>query len=96
MTTIAIPQRAIARCGTANFGSVAVICSIPLNHNRSTIMVSLSVAIAVTPDNNRLVAVATIAVTAIFTVAVAVPIMARAHGDARRTYSDPDFFRAGR
>jgi hypothetical protein len=94
--TAVITRCAIAHQVMTNPGSVALITSIPVDHNRSAIVVAIPVAIAVFPDNDGLVAIPMIAVTVVFAIPVPIPVVARANGDATRTYADSDFFGSGR
>ena len=59
-------------------------------------MVAITIAIAVFPDNDGLVAIPTIAITVVFAIAVAIPFVDRANRDAARSDTDTDFFRSGR
>jgi hypothetical protein len=59
-------------------------------------VVTIPVAIAIFPDDDGLVAIAMIAVTVVFAIPVAIPLVDRTNRDTTRTYADSDFFRSGR
>jgi hypothetical protein len=60
-------------------------------------VVPVSIVVAVLPDNDRFVTIPAVPIPIVFTVAVTIAItMNFAHGHAVWTYTDSDFFRAGR
>jgi len=60
----------------------------------------VAIPVAIFPDNDGLVAIAMIAVTVVFAIAVSIPVsipfVDRANRNATRTYADSEFFRSGR
>ncbi len=69
--------------------------SLPINNNRTTVVVSISVAITVAPNNIRPVVISAIPILKVFTVTIAIT-KTFTHRYAKRTCTDSDLLRASR